>query len=45
MRELLGHDQAAFDANRFSYQVIADHSRAITFLLADGVIARLIDAI
>ena len=38
MRELLGHDQAQFDANRFSYQVIADHSRAITFLLADGVL-------
>ncbi|MEX1294602.1 MAG: alanine--tRNA ligase [Candidatus Limnocylindrales bacterium] len=38
MRGLLGHDQATFEANRFSYQVIADHSRAITFLLADGVL-------
>ncbi|HET9457338.1 MAG TPA: alanine--tRNA ligase, partial [Candidatus Limnocylindrales bacterium] len=25
-------------AERFSYQVIADHSRAITFLIADGVL-------
>jgi alanyl-tRNA synthetase len=38
MRELLGHDPDAFEAERFSYQVIADHSRAITFLLADGVL-------
>ena len=26
MRELLGHDPAAFEEERFSYQVIADHS-------------------
>jgi alanyl-tRNA synthetase len=38
VRELLGHDPDAFEAERFSYQVIADHSRAITFLLADGVL-------
>ena len=38
MRELLGHDPEAFESERFSYQVIADHSRAITFLLADGVL-------
>jgi alanyl-tRNA synthetase len=38
MRELLGHDPQAFESERFSYQVIADHSRAITFLLADGVL-------
>ncbi|HXG26033.1 MAG TPA: alanine--tRNA ligase [Candidatus Binatia bacterium] len=38
MRELFGHDPDAFEAERFSYQVIADHSRAITFLLADGVV-------
>jgi alanyl-tRNA synthetase len=37
MRELLGHDPEAFEAERFSYQVIADHSRAVTFLVADGV--------
>jgi len=38
MRELLGHDPAAFEQERFSYQVIADHSRAATFLIADGVL-------
>jgi len=38
MRDLLGHDPDAFEAERFSYQVIADHSRAITFLVADGVL-------
>jgi alanyl-tRNA synthetase len=38
MRELLGHDPGAFEAERFSYQVIADHSRAVTFLVADGVL-------
>ncbi len=38
MRELLGHDPEAFEAERFSYQVIADHSRAITFLIADDVL-------
>ncbi|HEU4672144.1 MAG TPA: alanine--tRNA ligase [Candidatus Limnocylindrales bacterium] len=38
MREILGHDPEAFEAERFSYQVIADHSRAITFLVADGVL-------
>ncbi|NJD28154.1 MAG: alanine--tRNA ligase [Chloroflexi bacterium] len=37
MRELLGHDPDAFEQERFSYQVIADHSRAVTFLIGDGV--------
>ena len=37
MRELLGHDPDAFETERFSYQVIADHSRAVTFLIADDV--------
>jgi alanyl-tRNA synthetase len=37
MRDLLSHDPGAFEAERFSYQVIADHSRAVTFLVADGV--------
>ncbi len=37
MRELLGHDPDAFEQERFSYQVIADHSRAVTFLIADDV--------
>ena len=38
LRRLLGHDPDAFEAGRFSYQVIADHSRAMTFLIADGVL-------
>ncbi|MFL5768806.1 MAG: alanine--tRNA ligase [Chloroflexota bacterium] len=38
LRELLDHDPDAFEAERFSYQVIADHSRAVTFLVADGVL-------
>ena len=38
MRELLDHDPDAFEAERFSYQVIADHSRAVTFLVGDGVL-------
>jgi alanyl-tRNA synthetase len=38
LRELLGHDPDAFEQERFSYQVIADHIRAITFLIADGVL-------
>jgi alanyl-tRNA synthetase len=38
MRELLAQDPDAFEEQRFSYQVIADHSRAVTFLVADGVL-------
>jgi alanyl-tRNA synthetase len=38
MRELLGHDPEAFEQERFSYQVIADHSRAVTFLVGDDVL-------
>jgi alanyl-tRNA synthetase len=38
MRALLGHDPETFEAERFSYQVIADHARAVTFLVADGVL-------
>jgi alanyl-tRNA synthetase len=38
MREILGHDPESFEDQRFSYQVIADHSRAMTFLIADGVL-------
>ena len=38
MRDLMGHDPAAFEAERFSYQVIADHARAVVFLVADGVL-------
>jgi alanyl-tRNA synthetase len=38
MRELFGHDPAAFEEERFSYQVIADHARAVTFLVGDDVL-------
>src|SRR4029077_4681943 len=38
LRAMLGHDPADFEAERFSYQVIADHARAVTFLIADGVL-------
>ena len=38
MRQLIGHDPEVFEAERFSYQVIADHSRAVTFLIADDVL-------
>jgi len=34
---MLGHDPERFEAERFSYQVIADHVRAATFLAADEV--------
>ncbi len=37
LRELLGHDEHDLETQRFSYQVIADHARAVTFLVADGV--------
>lgn len=37
LRKITGHATKEFEAQRFSYQVIADHSRAVTFLLADGI--------
>jgi alanyl-tRNA synthetase len=37
LRNLLGHDPETFESERFSYQVIADHARAVTFLVADDV--------
>jgi len=33
----LGHRPEQVEAERFSYQVVADHSRAMTFLIAEGV--------
>ena len=37
-RELLGQDEAEMRANFVPYRVIADHSRALAFLIADGVL-------
>jgi alanyl-tRNA synthetase len=36
-QELLGHTDAQRDENIVGYRVIADHGRAITFLIGDGV--------
>ncbi len=33
----IGHDPETVESERFSYQVVADHSRAMTFLLSEGV--------
>jgi alanyl-tRNA synthetase len=33
----IGHDPETVESERFSYQVVADHSRAIAFLMAEGV--------
>jgi alanyl-tRNA synthetase len=33
----LGHDPDTVESERFSYQVVADHSRAMTFLLGEEV--------
>ncbi len=33
----IGHDPETVESERFSYQVVADHSRAMTFLIGDGV--------
>ncbi len=37
-RELLGHTEEQVRANYIPYRVLADHGRAMTFLLADGVL-------
>jgi alanyl-tRNA synthetase len=36
--ELLGSDETHYRANFAPYRAVADHSRAITFLIADGVL-------
>src|SRR5918995_1253309 len=37
LAEFIGHDPETVESERFSYQAVADHSRAMTFLLAEGV--------
>lgn len=38
LAQFIGHDPETVESERFSYQVVADHSRAMTFLLAEGVL-------
>ncbi len=37
LAKFIGHDPETVESERFSYQVVADHSRAMTFLIANGV--------
>jgi alanyl-tRNA synthetase len=37
-QELLGHTDGQREGNLVAYRVIADHSRAVTFLIGDGVL-------
>ena len=37
LAQFIGHDPETVESERFSYQVVADHSRAMTFLIANGV--------
>jgi alanyl-tRNA synthetase len=37
LAEVIGHDPQTVESERFSYQVVADHSRAMTFLIGEGV--------
>ena len=37
LAEVIGHDPEKVESERFSYQVVADHSRAMTFLIAEGI--------
>ncbi|UCC62499.1 MAG: alanine--tRNA ligase, partial [Anaerolineae bacterium] len=38
VQDLLGHTDAQREENRLAYRVIADHSRAVTFLTGDGIL-------
>ncbi|MEO8511842.1 MAG: alanine--tRNA ligase, partial [Chloroflexota bacterium] len=37
LARFIGHDPETVESERFSYQVVADHSRAMTFLIGEGV--------
>jgi alanyl-tRNA synthetase len=37
LAQFLGHDPQDVESERFSYQVVADHSRAMTFLIGEGL--------
>ena len=37
LAEFIGHDPETVESERFSYQVVADHSRAMTFLIDQGI--------
>ena len=37
-QEMLGHSDAQVEENIVTYRVIADHGRAVTFLIGDGVL-------
>jgi alanyl-tRNA synthetase len=37
LAQVIGHDPEMVESERFSYQVVADHSRAMTFLIGEGV--------
>jgi len=38
VQEMMGHSDAEVEENIVAYRVIADHGRAITFLIGDGVL-------
>jgi len=38
VQEMLGHSDAQMEENIVAYRVIADHGRAVTFLIGDGVL-------
>jgi alanyl-tRNA synthetase len=38
LQEVLGHDRQRRERHEVAYRVMADHGRAMTFLLADGVV-------
>jgi len=38
VQEMVGHTEAEVEENIVAYRVIADHGRAITFLIGDGVL-------